>query len=344
MAAEETYDLYITFVGLCMLVDDEKRMHVLLPSTKEHAHVARLLYNPSFNDTEEGDLDPDLDAKSIELEHLQFDLSGLKSPDPLKLNFRQSNVFDLTAYNGNRRVERHLLDTGSITTEPSDVITRVTLGAGKITLRKKGSVWKIGTNQPDNMATSVQWRIRSVPGSALELPFKPLDNKAPKLLPSVKLRAIDREIRIWIYHVPSDEVPKHVPRDPLPPVKPNNEKGEALHFVEFYNLLPPRKDVPVFVGFGNCPSHETPPTERGGAEQQVLGEATGSSQARGQMNSVVADTGDDEADREHTYQAAHKAAHAQGASEHSHGRDDVQARAFSGDEVACILVSAKAAT
>ena len=335
MQAEETFDLYVTFVGLCMLVKDGKRLHVLLPSTADHPHLACLLYNPSFDETEQGDLDPDRLAEKVALEHRQLNLSGLGSPDPLKPNFRQSNVFDLSAFLGNRRVARRLLDTGDAASEPSEAISRITLTAGKITLRKKGALWRMGNNFEDHMAISVQWRIRSVPGNSLELKLQPLDKLGREH--SLRLRAIDDEIRIWIYHVPKDEIPEQVPRDPVRPKEPDNPNKEALHFGEYYNVLPPKGPLPVFVDFGECTHYETPPDERSGGTR-ANGDQSGDSQPGTQVGGAAAYVGHD-----HTTQGAPEQTNTDDGPEHGHAHDHTE-RLRSGDEVACIVVTATAAT
>ena len=333
MAAEETFDLYITFAGLCMLVDDDKRLHALLPRTDTHKHEAKLLFNPGFKMGATGELNHRLKPESIDLKHRKLDLSGHVSPDPLKPNFAQCDVLDLGRVTG-KKVARDLLDKGDATTDPNVSVSRVTLASGKGTLRKRGAKWKIGTDPADYMATSVQWRIRSLKGTSLTLNLDRLNNKSDPAT-SVSLRAVDGEIWIWIYHVPNEELPNELPPVARPCRKP--EGGMAHHVEELYKLLDTTGEPPVFDSCGDCgTNHEMPPNLKatpkgafssGSADSPTQEEAT-------EGDGLAAGAEAAQAPVEHEVTSGH-ASHVEG--------NESSALAFSGDEVACIVVTAKAA-
>lgn len=335
MAAEDTFDLYITFAGLCMLVDDDKkkRLHVLLPRTDKHEHEAKLLFNPGFKLGETGDLNHDKTPTSVDLKHRKLDLSTLVSPDPLKPNFPQCDVLDLGRVTG-KTVARNLLDKGDASTAPGDSVTRVTLASGKATMRKRGAKWTIGADPADYMATSVEWRIRSLKGTSLTLNLEPLDKSGSSEGP-IHLRVVDGEIRIWIYHVLNEDLPEKVPPLARPCRKPDG--GVAHHVVELYKLLGTEGKAPVFDSCGDCGmNHEMPPNVRRKAKEAFSQEPADSptrGEAAGGGGPAAGGKGA-QASVEHVDAGEHSSHAAGGAS---------TMLEFSGDEVACIAVSAKAA-
>lgn len=266
--AVQTFDLYVTFVGLCMLVDDRtnpkgRRVHVLLPKTDNHVeHFPVLLFRKGHLSGTAESPPPPYPAEECTLKDRQLNLTGLSTPDRLKVNVKKSGVFDLGEF-VEEEVERHLLDTGDGSTAPNKCGTRVTLDAGSIVLRKKGSLWKIITKKPrekevkTHMAITVQWRIEDVEGDHIDLQLEPLNKHGTT--ETVTLHPIDNEIRLFIYHSPRAEIPSLVPKASGTPIPPGGD-GRAKHFAPFYDLLPAEEvAVPVFEHIGVDPTMETPP-------------------------------------------------------------------------------------
>lgn len=348
MQAEQndTFDLDIVFVGLCMLVKDGKRLHALLPETSGmHEHEALLFIHPAYS-SGLGNPNTPMPTTPIDLKNRQLDLTLLKTTDTLDPNFGKSNVFDLGDFVA-REVPRKFLDIGDITTEPNDCASRVTLAVGSVAKRKRGSIWKITRMKPSikeykgHMAITVRWRIKDVEGVSITLQLKALNkNGSDKPVP---LFAIGRRIEIFVYHSMPKNLPVLVPPKPIDATKPDD--GKAAHFGEFYRLLPKVPDAPVpeLVDLDkvNKPTHETDPEPRViesplGAQDTAWREPAVEFGAGGEAgcHSPSSTSAPDRAG-----ELPHHGEH--GTAGTSAG---VSAAALSGDEVACIVVTAPAAT
>ncbi len=341
MQAEKrkTFDLDIVFVGLCMLVKDGKRLHVLLPrSAGAHEHEAKLFVHPSFIDGEE--LPGAEEPAEFELKNRQLDLTRLKPSDSPDLDFAKSNVFDLGTF-VDRKVPRHLLETGSGTTEPNACAARVTLAAGKMVKRKKGSFWKLTRTKPSfeefrgHMAIAVRWRIKDVEGDSITLQLMALNNAAGRD-ETATLFAVSGRIELWVYHSPKDDLPSAVPPDPKTPIAPDDCK--APHFGMYYDLLPAVLEAPVpdllFLDTANQPTHETDPGTTGASPSDpcIPKEAPATERVAGERGAgrEAADAAGTPGSGDHPHQG-------------EHGTAGEFADAAAGDEVACIMVTATAA-
>lgn len=341
-AQEDTYDLYITFVGLHMFVEDDhhssggKRLHVLMPRTgtssghgghEGHSghvhdpHLATLLFRKDQNAPVPDPSTGSHIAEKIDLSNRQLDLTGLVTRDTLHLNFPQSDVFDLSAFHGDRSVGRHLVEGGGSSSDPNECAARITLSVGRVHQRKRGALWNMGNHGPMHMAITVQWKIKNVEGDSLKLELQPLNRLGRS--ETITLNAINREIWIWVYHSPkvSDQVPPNDHACKEPPA------DQVKHFLAFYDLLPP---VGVTPRWGNCAgdsttltfprtSVESNPEYQAGATPETRSKEPGipalPSGAKG-LSATAEPPSDEHADKETT--------------------------ARSGDEVACIAVTAKA--
>lgn len=346
MPDRKAFELHIIFVGLCMFVDDKEnpkgeRLHVLLPKTEgHHEHQAALLFNPGYKTGVKEPSGPPLDAAVCRLKNRQLDLTSLNTMGGLSRNFKKSNVFDLGDWAG-RTVERRLLDEGGDATPPNESVTRITLDAGTIRRRKKGSVWEI--RKPGSlhqkfrghMAISARWVIdvaeSDPPQDFVEFDLKPLNDQETGV-ETIRLFPIDGKIEVYVYHSP--ELPKAVPVDP---VDPEHEVGDpAPHFRAFYDLLSEPVPVLANLDLGNKPSHETDPEP--GVDSQVVED----------VPTQGSPSGDDAVTEVAGARAARGTADHNGAGDSSHGGGHGAtgahaAKALLGDEIACIMVTAKAA-
>lgn len=271
------FDLHITFAGLCMLVDDtagaNKRLHVVMPrTTGAHLHAARLKFNLGHYN---GLAELPLHGASISLENRKLDLSGLVTRTRLVPNLRQSNVFDLGTF-AKVGVDRDLLDLGDDTSAPNASFARVTLAAGKIKRRKKGARWKMDGSGPVHMATSVQFRIEKVKGTALTLNLEPLNRNGTA--ETVTLKPITGVIRLWVYHSPLGEIPLEIP--PLRRAARKPADTHARHVAAFYEVLSPpvptaKRVTPEFFDVRDEDTLDTEPEEKDERTGRRKGAAAG---------------------------------------------------------------------
>ncbi|HEY0022191.1 MAG TPA: hypothetical protein VGB24_04750 [Longimicrobium sp.] len=272
-AEQSTFDLHITFTGLCLFVDDlvrkdgAKLLHVLMPRTgggghgvpgHVHAHLARLLYDARHE--KEGTVDDGTPRKHhatrIEMENRALDLSDVDTDaaftPTLQAEMDRYSVFDLSTFVGSRsarpeigQVPRPWLDefeTGGM------VVSRVTVGKGAVSGGDSGVQWRIGDRAAQHMAVAVDWTIPNVKGSSLTLVFDGLNGNHPHSFNPLTLYPISypsgpKKIHLWLVHSPDRQIPTKVPveRIPGPP-----EQKDALHFNAFYSLL--GGPIPVYEG------------------------------------------------------------------------------------------------
>jgi hypothetical protein len=236
--------LHLEFNCLCLFVRDEKNkiVYVLMPTTHRGAdrHVVRL-YHPALPAPPEG--------KSMEgLEWVLGPATGsaeLPSLGPTN----DGTIVDVTVaseqpkgQNG-KKAHKDLASTAH-----DDVLTRVTLRAGRVIGRASEAEWVLNGEKID-MAHRVVWEIDDVPDTLiwkeLQKPDKfPLTSLAD-LGPEQPLPGGKMGHHLRIFHTTEDGLP---PND----VGVLDEAAIQRHFRHFYDLL---KHTPT-----NAQLPHTPPT------------------------------------------------------------------------------------
>lgn len=231
------FDLEITIAGMCLLVRDSdtnpRMLHVLLPPT-EHQHEACLLYRKKHTDPRAGATV----KEEINLTGKQLDLSALTSRNKLNLKFPPA-VFDFESLGG-RSVKRTLLDGASL---PPELRFRMKLAAGDTVDHRPGGLWKLGPKgTPRRMATAIKWRLADVPRDKLVLD---IGDGAPRVLTPLD-EGKGLTIRLFLLHVPGDEIPTTIPMELPRPNKPTPQPDQpALHFLSYYPILNPPEEGPT---------------------------------------------------------------------------------------------------
>jgi hypothetical protein len=219
------FKLRITFAGLCMLVPDKTRLHVLLPSTHDHdghgiePHVTMLKYHPDTNP--DVWLDRDIDQTRWEFTP--------KDSDPLPGDVR--GVTNVSQLFGAKVPKKFLQTNGSLAAALSAHF--VFNGGGKITISPDKGRWhgyiSVGSayRRIDFvMAPWIVWETH-MDDDVLDM------RRAQTLglaLPKV-LEPIGDVVELEVHHVAEGEYSTHS-RPAEPPVG-----GPALHFRTYYPLV-----------------------------------------------------------------------------------------------------------
>lgn len=238
----QTFDLRITFTGLCMFVPEpeqpgyRKRLHVLMPTTAGHAdngieeHACRLRWHSKYEPGSGADQwggDVALNGSELRLDGLQRDVYLTLPSELVPLG----DICDV----GEVDLDK-ILAEGKLT-------AWVNLGSGEMADPQHRICWQVpkGT-APRPMTHQVEWMIPDYRTGVLEgWGLRPLDGSVGDELPT--LSPVGGEIHLHIYHVPPDELPA------TPSAKPEEKKHppEARHFLRYYVLLasePTRKPIP----------------------------------------------------------------------------------------------------
>jgi hypothetical protein len=249
--ADEGFDLRIRIGGLCLLLRDGDRLHVLMPATPnhpDHLHHARFKHG-------QGD-----DAPHVKLGKT-LDLTGLGSGDPT-LGSIPKEVVSIGWVTG-KKVRRKLLES-----LPADrVRCHVQLPAGRLADRARGAEWEIerikdGEKKTQFMATDVFWTVK-MPGTSLKL--DDLVPGVPELFPeNYKGRPT--------VHV-------QIVSEPAVPDTDEPKKGDpAEHFEHYYLLFDGLSGTRPLPRFQRDPDGEQlPPALRGeryGKVQCILSTAS----------------------------------------------------------------------
>ena len=248
------FTLRITFSGLCLFAPETTpggttgRMHVLMPGMFGHHHHGEDRHVPML---------------AYDAGHL---LQG--SPAMGSLTVAKLTGYKLAPVEGESadvRMCSHIVDLREITNRPVDpdhlradtrkkLVSRVTLGAGRITRVAPGVCWEWRPGEFRPIAHRVEWEIPEMEGDRLTLVADPISGGGAAK-PLGTLFPIDGRINLEIIH----ETPQDLPPDPLPlEHQPVPMPGESpKHFSAFYGLFggPVPIVLPRYWGkLGDCPT------------------------------------------------------------------------------------------
>jgi len=196
-----SFSLQITFRGMCYYVPDpaEKAMHVLMPSTGDHAHGLdphhALLSFPGRP------LDPE------SLDGRQLDLSGLRAEsETLAL---PPGVADLWHHAG-LKIDREQLGP----TPRASVVARLRLPGGSTAKQGPSAGWKFRDDGPIEILTNEVTLTWTLPGHSLDLHIRPLVVGKPDT--SLTLEPEGGVIQLMVSYLPEREPPNPRMGDPAP--------------------------------------------------------------------------------------------------------------------------------
>lgn len=213
-----SFTLQITFRGMCFYVPDpaEKRMHVLMPATGDHAHgmdphYARLSFPRR-------PLDP------VSLDGRELDLSGIGPVSgTLALPPGVANLGTVAGV----KVDREQLGPAP----RASVAARLRLPPWADAKQGPSAGWKFSEDSPVQRLTNLVLLTWTLPGESLDLHIRPLVTGKPDT--SLTLEPVDGVIELEVSYLPAQE-----PEDPKP--------GEpAPHFECHYALFQDAMPRPV---------------------------------------------------------------------------------------------------
>jgi hypothetical protein len=263
-----SFQLTITFAGMCLLVHDKKedRLHVLLPPTgldggdnhqhdggraggeerkKMPTHVARLIYDPVHeqpNGTPSGTVRVKRED-DVPLEHTAWDLTGL--PAGSRFEPEMPDAVVNLAQATTQPVSRSLFQGDT----DGRVLSRVSIARGAAGKPHGGSRFRLGGRPGQHMATAIEWNM-DVEGDFLLVDLRAMGDDSSNERQLELHPTKDHKLNLYIFHAPEDDLP-----DSLPPVyktAPDEyDPPRADHFAAYYDLIdgivgtPP---VPVYDG------------------------------------------------------------------------------------------------
>ena len=246
-----TFELQITFYGLCLFVPDDgrKTMHVLLPATGTHGthhveeHLLLLAYDRAYEDRS--------GSEPLSGQPRSFDMSGSvprwtnRSTGRLDLAL-PAEVANVSSVWG-KPVRKGLL-TGP---RPAPgLASRMSMSTGAQGGHLRGARWVFG-GETRELTHALNWAI---PGVGEEgLAWDPNSwEKGKDVPPSLFPRG--GRIQLYVFHIPDEEKPTRLPPAPLPGGEPSPGE-EAHHFAAFYDLLdsPSSRELPKYKGQDSAP-------------------------------------------------------------------------------------------
>lgn len=246
------FTLRITFSGLCLFVPEpvgggpRGRMHVLMPAMFGHhndpadRHVPVIAYDSGYL-VQGGPL---LGVSALARLTGQAFVPVAGDEAELRLC---SQIVDLRAVTG-RSVDPDLLadDTSE------KLVSRVTLGAGRMTRVSPGVCWEWGPGEIRPIAHRAEWVIPDVPGDGLALVSEPLGGGGSRYMG--KLYPVNGAMNLEVLH----ETLQALPLDPLPAEQQRPPMlGESpKHFAAYYSLFggPVPTRMPRYRGtLSDCP-------------------------------------------------------------------------------------------
>lgn len=219
------FDLFITISGLCLLVRKEEELLVLLPATSDdpkHKHHAVLGSHARYQPEE-------ATAASVFVEHHlarqtisfdDFDTDHAFRADLEKLGIAKIPKKDVGTLTPAKSYLQFMLADGGPCPE-------------NLCAHEKGGRW-LYKNVEQTLATALHWRIRDV-NSDVDgregLAIKVLSTMGERY--TVKMRPVNRQIRMYLFHTPADELPSQNP--PVPQHLPSGTP--APHFCHYFELF-----------------------------------------------------------------------------------------------------------
>jgi hypothetical protein len=250
------FTLRITFSGLCLFVAEAPgggttgRMHVLMPGMFGHHHAGAHRHVPAVS----------YDAGALVQGGPVLGVPSMARLTGYALSFGGGDTADL-------RLCSHIPDLREVTNRGVDpdhladdtrrkLVSRVTLGAGRITRVAQGLCWEWRPGEFRPIAHRVEWEIPNVDADRLTVVATPLAGGGASK-PLGTLFPTDGLMSLTIYHDTVDNLPP----DPLPTEhQPTLMPGEdAPHFSAYYGLFggPVPIVVPRYWGkLGECPPLE----------------------------------------------------------------------------------------
>ncbi|MFL5381465.1 MAG: hypothetical protein ACJ8GN_02955 [Longimicrobiaceae bacterium] len=227
------FTLRITFSGLCLFVPEpvggptRGRMHVLMPGMFGHPYDVADRHTPALGfdvgHTVRGG--PLLGFQALaKLTGYALTLAG----DGADLRLC-SHIVDLREVTG-RSVDPDLLGADS----QNRLVSRVTLGGGRITRVAPGVCWEWAPGEFRPIAHQVEWEIPGMKGDSLTLAAQAIGGGAAPM-PLGTLYPVDGRVSLVMYH----ETQQDLPPDPLPAEHQHPPMlGESpRHFAAYYALF-----------------------------------------------------------------------------------------------------------
>ncbi len=268
------FTLRITFSGLCLFVPEAVsggptgRMHVLMPGMYGHHHHGS---------------DRHIPVLSYDAGYLVPGGPVIGVPALAKLTGRQVNP--VPGESADLKLCGSIVDLREITGKAVDpdhlrgdrkrkLVSRMTLGAGRITRVAPGVCWEWRPGEFRPIAHRVEWEIPDVQGDALTVTALPLGGGGVTR-PLGKLFPTDGRLSLEVFH----ETTENLPPDPLPMEHQAVPKpgDHPRHFAAFYGVFggPVPMLLPRYWGkLGDCPPMENPcealPPTMGGSAYACL--------------------------------------------------------------------------
>jgi hypothetical protein len=243
--ADRSFDLRLTFAGLCLFVPDEPTgtMQIVMPPTGHSTglgagvppHAARLVYDVAYEQSNARHTTGQLAHVRLDRKALEFD------------TFHQNDA-DLALPEEFLRLDpyvREPLTRDRLGLETKGrVAARVTLGTGQISGWGPGALWTIDASTPRRIAWRLQWTIKDVHRSRLALTLLGLDGTAAQRLPA--LYPIDGAIDLLICHVKPSQLPPASEMEPEPTLG-----SPAPDFAAYYAVFDHPAETPIPKYYGN---------------------------------------------------------------------------------------------
>jgi hypothetical protein len=252
------FTLRITFSGLCLFVPEPVpggatgRMHVLMPGMYGHHHHGPDRHVPVLS-YDAGHLVPGAPAMGVPaLAKLTGHQLTLAAGNQAELALC-GEIVDLREVTG-RGVDPDHLGADA----KRKLVSRLTLGAGRITRVAPGVCWEWRPGEFRPIAHRVEWEIENVEGDSLSLVADPIGGGGAQK-PLGTLYPVDGRVNLRVFHeTPDDLPPDPAPVDHLPAPMPGDH---PKHFSAFYGLFggPVPIVLPRYWGtLDDCPPIQNP--------------------------------------------------------------------------------------
>lgn len=230
-----TFDLEITFTGLCLYVRDGAKLHVLMPSAAGchiEKHESRVYTNRNWKRWEE-------------LGNCELDLSDLGGGSAANFDLPPT-IFDFATL-GYSVPQKYLKE------DHPELYTRITLMNGEASFVEDGALWamtddraKCEATAPVEMSHQLRWKINDVPRDHLRWAFRQFGSNTPGENPYPRPTAA-KKLELHITHAPKENHPDGKGSTPVP-----KECESRTHFEAYYSLLPSAtlKPLPYFHDIG----------------------------------------------------------------------------------------------